>query len=80
MLQARLDQTERRISQLKHHVDQQRSVIFGLEAARRGSTETAEIARDLLRTMEQNVGRETAYRTWLRAQLPLSAPRATGSR
>ena len=60
---------ERRISELEHHIARQRSVIASLEAAGRGSSETVEIARDLLRTMEFNLRREIGDRTRLRAVL-----------
>ena len=64
--------TERRIGELKQQVARQRSVIASLESAGRGSSETAEIARDVLRTMELNVRRELADRTRLRVVLGLS--------
>jgi len=64
--------TERRISELEHHIARQRGVIASLESAGRGGSETAEIARDLLRTMEFNVRRELGDRRRLRAALGLS--------
>ena len=64
--------TERRIGELKQQVARQRSVIASLESAGRGGSETAEIARDVLRTMELNVRRELADRTRLRVVLGLS--------
>ena len=64
--------TERRIGELEHHIACQRSVIASLESAGRGSSETAEIARDVLRTMEFNVRRELADRTRLHVVLGLS--------
>jgi hypothetical protein len=73
MLGRRLAVTERRIPQLKGHVDCQRAVIDALEAAGRGKTETADIARDLLGTLERNLRSETAHRKWLRNQLRVVA-------
>lgn len=64
--------TERRLGELEHHVARQRNVIAALEAAGRGHSETAEIARDLLRNMEFNVRRELGERARLRAWLGLS--------
>lgn len=73
MLGRRLAGTERRVVQLTGHVDCQRAVIDALEAAGRGKSETAEIARDLLGTLERNLRRETAHRKWLRNQLRVAA-------
>ena len=76
LLGRRLAVTERRVGQLKGHVDSQRGVIDALEAAGLGKTETAEIARELLGTMEQNLRREIAHRKWLHSQLRVAAAQA----
>jgi len=69
IFERRLAVTERRISELEQHVARQRNVVAWLEASGRGSSETAEIARERLLIMERNVGRETAERRLLRRQL-----------
>ena len=70
MLERRLARAEQRMSELERHVTQQRHVLAWLDAAGRGDSETAVIARELLGTMEHNLRRETAERRRLRRQLP----------
>jgi len=72
ILERRLVHTERRINELEQRVSQQRNVLAWIEGVGRGNSEIAEIARDLLRTMEMNVRRVTAERTQLRIWLGLS--------
>jgi len=69
MLERRLNLAERRIGQLERHIEQQRIVLAALATAGRGNSETAEITRDVLRTMERNLRVETADRKRLPVQL-----------
>lgn len=46
---------ELRIAELRGHIDRQRQVLSELDAAKLGKTETAEFARQLLRTLERNL-------------------------
>ena len=75
ILERRLTTVERRITELEYHAEGHRSIIAGLEAAGRADSETAEVARDLLRTTERNLRCEIADRKWLRTQLRHNAPR-----
>jgi hypothetical protein len=69
LIERRLALLERRLSELEHVLNRQCGVVSGLEAVGRGRSETAEIARELLRTMELNFKRAIAERKWLRVQL-----------
>ena len=69
MLERRLAHTERRITDLEQHVARQRTVVAWLDTSGRGGSETAEIARGLLQTMELNVRREMSERRLLRGRL-----------
>ena len=60
ILERRLAHTERRISELEQHVARQRNVVAWLDATGRGRSESADIAHDLLRTMEFNLRREAS--------------------
>ena len=76
ILERWLARTERRIGELQQYAEGHRSVVAHLEAAGRGNSETAEVARDLLRTTERNLKGEIAGRKWLRLQLRLNSPRS----
>ena len=80
ILERRLTTVERRITELEYHAERRRGVIAGLEAAGRGNGETAEVARDVLRTTQRNIKSEIADRKWLRTQLRNSALDAGGNR
>jgi len=60
---------ERRIVELKAHIERQRRVIADLECARRGNSEIAEIARELLQTLERNLHLQIRDKRWVSGQM-----------
>lgn len=69
MLERYLAITRRRIVELKDRVETQRVIVAQLEA-NRSSNEGIAIARDVLRTMEQNLQRQISHERQLGAKLP----------
>jgi hypothetical protein len=78
MFERHLVLTERRIVELELNVERQRTVVAGLEAAGRGGTESAEIARDLLSAMERNLGYHVADRKRIGVLLRAAKPDTSG--
>jgi hypothetical protein len=80
LLERQLALVERQIARGEQHATIRRDVLTYLEAAGLGSSETAEFARDLLRTTENNLRARIAERKRLRAQLQRqsTSPRRAG--
>ena len=72
IFERQLELAERRIGELEQQVARQRNVLAWLESTGRGGSETAEIARDVLRTMDFNVLREKGDRARLRVGMGLT--------
>ncbi len=62
-----LAQVETHVIAGEQHIARQREIIRRLERARRGGSETAKIARDLLRSMELAQRAHIAHRDQLRS-------------
>ena len=62
MLERFLAHTTRRIGELEEHIERQRSIVAEFEASNHGHGESGDIARDLLRTLELNLRRQTDHR------------------
>lgn len=69
VLEHRLDLVERQIVDAERHVTLRRDIIIRLELDGLGTSQTAEIARDRLRHIEERLRRHGAERRQLQAEL-----------
>jgi hypothetical protein len=68
-LLATLETANRHIAEGQRHIEQQREIVARLEQRGRGSSHTATVARELLRSMERIQRSHLGHRDQLRAEL-----------